>query len=66
MKMNWQEFQQFCRNQGVTPPGEDSLKTAKEFNTSVCCHLGNWYPDEELFRWWGITPSSEDKGYSTY
>jgi hypothetical protein len=36
--------------------GEDSVS---------CCH-GKYYFDRSKFYWWSITPSSEDKGYSSY
>lgn len=65
-RMNQQEFIEFSKVCGTTDVTQERIDFAKEHKTSVSCYYGNWNPTTEEFREWGVTPSSEDKGFNTY
>lgn len=65
-KINQQKFIELSKafkSEGVT---QAEIDRAKENNQTIPCYYGVWNPNTEEFHEWGVTPSSEDRGYSTY
>jgi hypothetical protein len=66
-KVTIQEFLEECRIWDVSPPKAKEIEDALKNETSVCAAIvGVYYPSKEELYDWKITPSSEDKGYSSY